>query len=64
MSESKNTFRPLTVSQDRAGTTVTVYSTANNVFGSVEIAAYVDDDGTVRQQANDGAFNAQNYTVK
>jgi len=64
MSKSDSSFRPLTVSERRAGTTVTVYSTGKNVFGAVEIPAYVDTDGTVRQQANDCAFNADKYAVK
>jgi hypothetical protein len=59
--EQTNRLNLLRVSESRAGDEITVVSTGGLVSGR-EFDAYVDDDGTVRQE-NGAAFNAANYEV-
>lgn len=53
----------LEVSPERAGETVRVRSTQDTLSSPTEVEAYVDDDGTVRQESNGAAFNAEVYDV-
>lgn len=52
----------LAVSKHRADEEVTVRSQRKEEEGE-EIDAYVDDDGTVRQESNGAAFNADVYEI-
>jgi hypothetical protein len=63
MSDIGSELHILTVAEDRAGESVTVCSTQDSVLDNPEVDAYVDDDGTVRQESNGACFNANVYEV-
>jgi hypothetical protein len=53
----------LRVDPEREGETVRVQSTQSTITPTV-VEAYVDEDGTVRQEGNGAAFNGDVYEVK
>jgi hypothetical protein len=63
MSEADMDLNLLTVDSDRAGEEVRVQSTQDHIASPTEVDAYVDDDGTVRQESNGAAFNADVYEI-
>ena len=61
---TENKLNILTVDESRAGETLKVESAKDVVGAPASIEAYVDDDGTVRQESNGACFNADAYEVK
>lgn len=59
---SETELNLLTVDSERVGEEVVVRSTNSFVTPS-EIPGYVAEDGTVRQQSNGAAFNADAYEI-
>lgn len=62
MTKSTSGLNLLRASGVEAGTEVVVQSTSS-MMQSDRIAAYVDEDGIVRQAENGAAFNGDSYEV-